>query len=125
LKRFVSSSKPIGIWPGLYCLWALLAICLAVALAGLSSESITRLLTIAFLFVQIALRSTFVKAFSWLSPRTRFIALGTVLAMVVEGFHMISRPVFLSLRIGWNTSLVQGLFQLLNYQKVDNNLKFF
>lgn len=31
--------------------------------------------------------------------------------MVVEGFHMISMPVFLSLRIGWNTSLLQGSLQ--------------
>lgn len=38
--------------------------------------------------------------------------MGTVLAAVVEGFHMISTPVFLSLRVGADTSLMQGL---INY----------
>ena len=106
---FESGKPKAGIGPKLYCLWAALAICLAVSLAGLTPESVTRILVIGFLFAQVALRSTLVKALPALAPRTRFIVLGTVLAAVVEGFHMISMPVFLSLRIGRGTSLTQGL----------------
>ena len=95
--------------PTLYCLWAAGAIGLAIALAGLTPESVTRLLVIAFLFVQIALRSKLAKALPSLAPRLRFVVLGTLLAAVVEGFHMISSPVFLSLRIGRDTPPAQGL----------------
>ena len=101
--------KKFGIGPGLYCLWATLAICLAIALAGLSSESMTRLLVIVFLFSQIALRSLLIKALPGFSPKTRFIVLGIMLAAVVEGFHMISMPVFPSLHIDRDTSLSRGL----------------
>ena len=101
-----------GTGSALYCLWATLAICSAIVFSGLSAESITRLLVIAFLFGQIALRSMLVKALPQLAPKARFIVLGTVLAAVVEGFHMISTPVFLSLRIGTETSFLQGL---INY----------
>lgn len=102
----------VGIGPRLYCIWATLAIGLSITLAGLSSESLTRLLVILFLFVQIALRSMLMNSLPWLTPKARFIVLGTVLASVVEGFHMISMPVFLSLRIVRDTSLTQGL---INY----------
>ncbi|MCM3876518.1 MAG: hypothetical protein NEA02_08870 [Thermoanaerobaculia bacterium] len=95
--------------PALYCLWAAVAIGFSIALAGLSPESVTRLLVIGFLFGQVALRATLVKALPGLAPKTRFIVLGTLLAAVVEGFHMISMPVFQSLRIGGGTSLAQGL----------------
>ncbi|MFO1352314.1 MAG: hypothetical protein U1F68_17240 [Gammaproteobacteria bacterium] len=108
---FAADDRAIGIWPALFCLWATLAICSAIALSGFSSESITRLLVIVFLLGQIALRSRIVNGFFWLSPKLRFIALGTVLAAVVEGFHMISMPVFPSLRIDWNISFIQGLIR--------------
>lgn len=99
----------IGIWPALYCVWAVLAIGVSIAIAGLSAESTTRLLVIAFLLGQVALRSTLAGAFASLAPRLRFVVLGTLLAAVVEGFHMISTPVFLSLRVGKQTSFVQAL----------------
>jgi hypothetical protein len=92
-----------------YCLWAVLAIACAIGIAGLNAESITRLCVILFLLSQIALRSFWLKAFSSHAARIRFLILALISAAVVEGFHMISTPVFLSLRIGWNTSLFQGL----------------
>lgn len=98
-----------GIWPKLYCLWATLSICLAIVVAGFSDESITRILVIIFLLCQIPLRTVLVKTLSWLSPKVRFVVLGTLLAAVVEGFHMVSKPVFLSLQITRNTSFMQGL----------------
>lgn len=104
-----SNNTNTGIWPKLYCLWATISICLAIAIAGLSDESITRILVIIFLLCQIPLRTVLVKALSWLSPKTRFVVLGTLLASVVEGFHMISKPVFLSLQITRNTPFIQGL----------------
>lgn len=104
-----SNNTNTGIWPKLYCLWATISICLAIAVAGLSDESITRILVIIFLLCQIPLRTVLVKALSWLSPKTRFVVLGTLLAAVVEGFHMISKPVFLSLQITRNTSFMHGL----------------
>lgn len=103
------NDKKFGIGPGLYCLWATLAIGLAIALAGLSSESMTRLLVMVFLFSQIALRSLLIKALPGFAPKTRFIVLGIALAAVVEGFHMISMPVFPSLLIDRDTSFAQGL----------------
>ncbi|MBI3926505.1 MAG: hypothetical protein HY319_13270 [Armatimonadetes bacterium] len=98
--------------PILYCTWAAISITFAVTLAGLTPESITRLLVIAFLLLQLPLRSVLARAFSRFAPRARFIALGTLLAAVVEGFHMISVPVFPSLRITPATPLAQGI---LNY----------
>jgi len=97
------------IGPKLYCIWAVVAIGLAIAGKGLSPENVTRILVIGFLLAQFALRSTLVKALPALAPRTRFIVLGTALAAVVEGFHMISKPVFLSLQIVRGTSFGQGL----------------
>ncbi len=104
-----SDDTHLGLGPALYCLWATLAIGLSLVLAGPSSESITRLLVVAFLLGQMALRSLLVQAFPWLTPKARFIVLGTLLAAVVEGFHLISMPVFLALRIDRETSLLQGL----------------
>lgn len=106
---FESGKQKGGIGPKLYCLWAALAVGLAISLTGLSPESVTRILVIGLLLAQVAFRSTLVKALPALTPRTRFIVLGTVLAAVVEAFHMISMPVFLSLRIGRGTSLTEGL----------------
>lgn len=109
MKLFGFNDKNIGIGPKLYCLWATISISLALALAGFSSESITRLLVIVFLFVQIAWCSILAKVLPWFPPKRRFIVVGTAFAAVVEGFHMISTPVFPSLRIGWDTSFIQGL----------------
>ncbi|HEY3351253.1 MAG TPA: hypothetical protein VGM13_15870 [Thermoanaerobaculia bacterium] len=39
--------------PKLYVLWAALAIALSISVAGLTAESVTRLLVIGFLFAQV------------------------------------------------------------------------
>ncbi|MEA5536596.1 hypothetical protein [Crocosphaera sp. XPORK-15E] len=103
--------KKLGIGQILYFIWLTLGISLSIVLAGFSAENITRLLVIGFILLQIALRSILVKAFPQLPHKTRFIVLATFLAAVVEGFHMISMPVFLSLRIGRDTSIMGGLIQ--------------
>lgn len=98
-----------GIGPRLYCAWAILAVGGSIALAGLNAESVTRLLVLGFLGVQLAFREHLVAALPALAPGARFVALGTLLAAVVEGFHMISTPVFLSLRVGRGTPPVRAL----------------
>jgi hypothetical protein len=85
--------------PKLYCAWAALAVGGSIALAGLTAESVTRLLVIGFLLGQIVFRARLAAALPSLAPRARFVVMGTLLAAVVEGFHMISTPVFLSLRV--------------------------
>lgn len=96
------------IGPKLYCAWAALAVGGSIALAGLNAESVTRILVIAFLGVQLAFREHLAAALPALAPKARFVAMGTLLACVVEGFHMISTPVFLSLRVGPGTSFAQA-----------------
>lgn len=100
--------KP-GIGPALYGVWAIVAIGLSIGRSGLSPESVTRLLVIALLLGELALRPMLVDAHPALASRTRFLVLGTLLAAAVEGMHMISMPVFLALRIDRETSFAQGL----------------
>jgi hypothetical protein len=100
--------KP-GIGPALYCVWAIVAIGLSIGVSGLSPESVTRLLVIALLLGELALRPMLVDALPALASRTRFLVLGTLLAAAVEGMHMISMPVFLALRIDRETSFAEGL----------------
>lgn len=99
-------------WPAAYCAWAAIAIALSVARAGLSAENVTRLLVVAFLAVQVVARERLARAFPGLRPRTRFVGLGTLLAAVVEGVHMISTPVFAALRVDRSTTPAQAM---LNY----------
>ncbi len=103
--------KKLGIWQRLYFSWSILAISLSIIVGGLSAENITRLWVIWFIVLQIALRSILVKAFSQFPHKIRFILLGSILAAFVEGFHMISMPVFHSLRINRNTPIISGLIQ--------------
>lgn len=93
----------------LYCGWALLAIGFSIALAGATPESVTRVMVLLFLGAQLLFRRRLTASFPSLAPRTRFILLGTLLAAVVEGMHMISMPVLPSLRIGWATPASDAL----------------
>ena len=88
-----SPEDRFGTGARLYCLWTTLAVGASVALAGLSVETITRLLVLALIGAQFVFRSTLVNALPGLSPKTRFIVMGVLLAAVVEGFRMISQPV--------------------------------
>ena len=96
-------------WPAVYCAWAAIAIATSLALAGLNAESVTRVLVLAFLALQLACRGFVVRAVAWMAPRTRFIVTGTLLAAIVEGVHMISTPVFLSLRVDRTTPVLRAL----------------
>lgn len=104
-----SPEDRFGTGAQLYCLWATLAIGASIALAGLSVETITRLLVLAFIGVQFVFRSALVNALPALAPRARFIVMGVLLAAVVEGFHMISKPVYASLLVGPDTAPAEAL----------------
>jgi len=100
----------VPFWPALYLLWAGGAIGFSLAVAGPTPESITRGLVVAFLFAQWLV---WPRARRWVrtgSPRARFIALGTVLAVAVEGFHMISKPVFGALVVTGETPVSLALW---------------
>ena len=98
-----------GIGARLYVAWAAAAIGGSIALAGLTAESVTRLLVVGFLLLQLVFRKRLAASFPALAPGTRFVVMGTLLAAVVEGFHMISTPVFLSLRVGRGTPPLSAL----------------
>lgn len=98
-----------GVGAKLYCLWAVTAIGVSVVLAGPSAETITRLLVLAFMGAQYVFRATLVNALPGLAPQARFIAMGVLLAAVVEGFHMVSKPVYSSLLVGPDTSPADAL----------------
>jgi uncharacterized membrane protein (GlpM family) len=104
-----SPEDRFGTGAQLYCLWATLAVGASIALAGLSVETITRLLVLAFIGAQFVFRSALVNALPALAPKTRFIVMGVLLAAVVEGFHMISKPVYASLLVGPDTAPAEAL----------------
>lgn len=104
-----SPDDRFGIGARLYCLWAVTAIGVSMVLAGPIAETITRLLVLAFIAAQYVFRAALVNALPRLAPRTRFVAMGVLLAAVVEGFHMISKPVYSSLLVGPDTSPADAL----------------
>jgi hypothetical protein len=84
----------VGTGAMLYCAWAAIAIGTSLVIAGAKAESLTRLLVLALIAAQFVLRAPLLKALPQLTPRWRFVALGMLLAALVEGFHMISKPVY-------------------------------
>lgn len=109
MRKSVPADMRGGIGPKLYVAWATLAVGGSIALAGLTAESVTRLLVLGFLGAQLVFRESLAAALPSLAPRARFVVMGTLLAAVVEGFHMISTPVFPSLRVGRGTPPLQAL----------------
>jgi hypothetical protein len=104
-----SPDDRFGIGAKLYCLWAATAIGVSLLLAGPTAETITRLLVLAFIAGQYVFRAALVNALPRLPPQARFITMGVLLAAVVEGFHMISKPVYSSLLVGPDTSPADAL----------------
>ncbi|MEO8698414.1 MAG: hypothetical protein ABI867_00185 [Kofleriaceae bacterium] len=92
-----------------YTLWTITAVGLAFLVGGLSDDNITRVLVIGFLIVQLAALRWVRGPLARIRPRVRFVATGMLLAAVVEGFYMVSRPVFPSLRITAETDLRTGM----------------
>lgn len=93
----------------IYLFWAIISIVFAVLVSKNYAESLTRILVIIFLIVQLIFKKKFITLFLTYSPKLRFIFIGSFLASIVEGFHMISTPVFSNVRITENTSFIQGI----------------
>jgi hypothetical protein len=101
-------SKNLGF--KIYCLWSTIAILFAITVSQNKSESMTRMLVIIFLAIQFLFRNELGKLFLYIkNSQKRFIISGTILATFVEGFHMISTPVFLSLRVNFNMPFLKIL----------------
>jgi hypothetical protein len=98
-----ASDDRFGIGAKFYCLWAATAVGGSMMLAGPTAETITRLLVLMFIAGQYVFRARLANLLPGLAPRARFIAMGVLLAAVVEGFHMISKPVYPSLLVGLDT----------------------
>lgn len=93
----------------IYCLWSFLSILFALLVSKNLEENITRISVILFLIVQI-ITLDYIKKISFIkSQKNRFIFTGTILAIFVEGFHMISTPVFSSLKVDFNMSILKIL----------------
>lgn len=89
-------------WARGYVGWAAAAVGLSLAVGGLKPENVTRLLVLSFLGLQLLVLPRLPRGGS-------FILWGCALAAVVEGFHMISRPVFLCLTVQPGTPIPQAL----------------
>lgn len=95
--------------PTLYVLWAACSIGFSLILAGRSPESVTRILVLGFLVGQMLAVPLLRHFLPRSSPRTRFVVLAMFLAAAVEGFHMLSSPVFASLIVTRDTPPAQAL----------------
>jgi hypothetical protein len=104
-----SHDDSLGVGAKLYCLWAATTIGASLVLAGPSVETITRLLTLVFIGAWYLFRASLVNALPGLAPQARFIAMGVLLAAMVEGFCMISTLVYSSLLVGPDTSPAEAL----------------
>lgn len=96
-------------WLVAWCAWTVLSIAFSLAVSGPTPDAVTRVGVLAFLLPQAAFRTRVLHALNGRSPRFRYVALATLLAAGVEGLHMISTPVFGSLRIDASIPLPEAL----------------
>lgn len=92
-----------------YLAWLVLSIGGAIAISGLSPEATTRLGVVALLGLELALREPLLGAAARLPARVRFVLVASLLACVVEGLHMGSKPVFDVLRVTGTTPHAEAL----------------
>lgn len=96
--------------PAAYVAWAVVSVVLSLMAGGLSAENTTRLWVLGLLGVELLVWRAVVRAAQRVrSPRARYVALGVLLAALVEGFHMISAPVFPSLRVAAGAAWTEAL----------------
>lgn len=96
--------------PKIYIIWSITAITFSLLISKNYSESITRILVLIFLIFQILSKNKLEALFFNIkNHQKRFIISGVILASFVEGFHMISTPVFLSLRVNHDTEVLNIL----------------
>jgi hypothetical protein len=88
-----------------YSVWAFSALAASFALRGPDRDNVTRVLIIAFFLAQLICFPTLSRLAKGLNSKVAFIASGMVSAACVEGFYMISSPVFGGLRVTPQTGL--------------------
>ena len=93
----------------LYLFWAIPAIMIALMAGKASPENLTRIMVVAFLLVQIALRKRLSGFGARFTPAVRFVLGGIILACIVEGFHMISTPVFPAVKVFPTTTAAEAV----------------
>ncbi len=93
----------------IYLIWAVIAISISFLNSGPSPDTITHTLIIGFIGIQIALFPRLEKLKKSFSPKKLFFIISLISACAVEGFYMISNPVFRNLQITSSTSLFQIL----------------
>lgn len=114
MKRFLTDNINNYI-PKIYYLWSFLSILFAILVSKNLEENITRILVILFIIIQflsldLLRNKSFIK-----DQKKRFVFTATILSIFVEGFHMISTPVFSSLKIDFN----MPFFKILQNYLID------
>lgn len=92
-----------------YVLWTFVAVGLSFMVGGRSVDNTTRALVIALIVIEIAAYRFLQTGLRRVAPKRRFVATGVALAILVEGFYMISRPAFACLKIARDTGFARGL----------------
>ena len=94
-----------------YLIWAVLVFVLVFAKTGFSTDNITHILILVFLGINLLLFKI-VGKYSGSNPKRFFVLYCVLSAAAVEGFYMITSPVFTSLRF---TAGMSGGEMLKNY----------
>lgn len=115
MQQQLAERLPRSRWARFYLLWALLSIGLAFVAGGSKTENQTRLMVLVFGGLLWLFRAPLQKYSLSFRPSVRFVLLGCLLAAGVEAFHMISEPVFASLRI----TPGMPVSQMLNHYLID------
>jgi len=89
----------------IYAVWAFLVFAITFVLKVPDSDNVTHILIMLMFLAQLAAYPVLSKLAKRHGPKASFIAFGLVFAACVEGFYMISAPVFGSLRVTAQTSL--------------------
>jgi len=111
---FITMDKKNKIIVFLYLIWAVVTFVIVLPNKDLYLENITHVLILIFFVLQIVFYKIISKL-PILDAKKRFILLGVIFASIVEGFYMISDPVFESLKVTSGLSL----FQILSNYAID------
>jgi len=94
----------------IYVIWAVITFILTFSNENLANENLTHIFLIIFFILQLTFYFLYIrKKSNFKNNKFQFIILGAILASIVEGFYMFSLPVFDSLIINSQTSLLVGL----------------
>ena len=99
----------------IYVLWSAVTFALAFMTSGLNEDNLVRIMLAGFLLLQFMTYPLLVRLSKVLKPQLTFFVLALTFAAVVEGFHMMLRPVFGSLKI----SMSMGVAEMFRNYGID------